>query len=69
MSKTKRAMAARDNSQFICRLSLERCKGYISHMQAILHVCDSKGEDVTEALHQVMHILDIELSHQLKTFN
>lgn len=67
MSHRKRALAARDNSQFICRLSLERCRRYVSHMQAVLHMCDGTGEDVAEALRHMMHSLDSELSHSLKT--
>ncbi len=67
MSHTKRALAARDNSQFICRLSMERCRSTIAHMRAVLHVCEEgTGEDVAEALHQMIHVLDLELAHSLK---
>ncbi|MFN3828024.1 MAG: hypothetical protein ACK4NR_10430 [Micavibrio sp.] len=65
MSSTKRAVAACSNSQFLTRLSIERCRAYVSHMQAVLHVCDIRGEDVTEALHQMMNMLDQELSQNL----
>ena len=66
MSHTKRALAARDNRQFICRLSMERCRSTIAHMRAVLHVCEGTGEDVTEALHQMIHVLDLELANSLK---
>ena len=69
MSHYKRAKVARDNSQFIRRLSLERCRSYISHMQAVLHICDSRGEDVAEALCQIMQALDAELAHNLKALD
>lgn len=66
MSEIKRAALARANIQFAHRLSIERCRGYITHMQALLHVCEGAGEEVTEALQQVIVLLDLELSHNLK---
>ena len=66
MSKRKRALAARENSQFIHRLSMERCRAHINHMQAILYMGEGAGVDVAEALRQMMHVLDIELSHNLE---
>ena len=66
MSRNKKALAASDNSQFIYRLSMERCRNYISHMQAVLHICEGTGDDVTETLSQMMHILDLEISHSLE---
>lgn len=66
MSKTKRAVAARENSLFLNRLSIERCQGYIHHAQAILHVCESVNDDVAEALQHLMQSLDLELRHNLQ---
>ncbi len=66
MSAHKRVGLARENSQFICRLSIERCRGYISHMQAILHMCEGTGEDVTDTLHHMMQTLDAELCLSLQ---
>lgn len=66
MSKTERARLARDNSQFISRLSLERCRAYIAHMRAVLHVCEETGDDVAEALQHMMQALDTELHHHLQ---
>lgn len=66
MSKSKQARLACENSQFIYRLSLERCRGYISHMQAILHICEETGDDVAEALHHMMQALDMELRHSMQ---
>lgn len=66
MSKAERARLACENSQFISRLSIERCRGYVSHMQAILHVCDGAGEDVAETLHHMMQTLDAELRWNLQ---
>ena len=67
MSQRKRALAARETSQFICRLSMERCRHYVGHMQAVLHICEGTTEDVAETLQQMMHILDLEISHSLET--
>jgi 16S rRNA (uracil1498-N3)-methyltransferase len=58
--------ASRENSQFIYRLSMERCRAHINHMQAILYMGEGAGVDVAEALRQMMHVLDIELSHNLE---
>lgn len=66
MSQYKRALAASDNSQFIYRLSMERCRNYINHMQAVLHICEGTGDDVAETLRQMMHMLDLEISHSLE---
>lgn len=66
MRKNERARLARDNSQFISRLSLERCRSYVTHMRAILHVCEETGEDVADALHHMMQALDMELDHHLQ---
>ncbi|QQG37068.1 MAG: hypothetical protein HYS17_04700 [Micavibrio aeruginosavorus] len=67
MSEIKRAVQARTNIQFAHRLSIERCRGYISHMQALLHVGEGvTGEELTEALQQVIILLDMELTHSLK---
>lgn len=67
MSNTKRARLARHNNvQFAQQLSIERCQGYISHMQALLYVCEGAGEELTEALQQVIVLLDLELSYNLK---
>lgn len=66
MSKDKRVRLARENSQFISRLSIERCRGYISHMQAILHMCEGTGEDVAETLLHMMQTLDAELRWNLQ---
>ncbi len=66
MSQDKRARLAHENSQFISRLSIERCRGYISHMQAILHMCEGTGEDVAETLQHMMQTLDTELRWNLQ---
>lgn len=66
MSQDKRARLARENSLFISRLSIERCRGYIAHMQAILHVCEGTGEDVAETLQHMMQTLDAELRWNLQ---
>ncbi len=66
MSKSKRAVAARENSQFLNRLAIERCRGYIHHAQAILHVCENVNEDVAEALQHLMQSLDLELRLNLQ---
>ena len=69
MSKGKRAQAAQNNSRFIYRLSMERCRSYISHMQAILHICEGTTDDVALALQQMMHMLDLEISHSLEVMD
>lgn len=66
MSKTRQARLACENSQFIHRLSIERCRGYVSHMQAILHVCEGTGGDVAETLQHMMQTLDAELRWNLQ---
>lgn len=66
MSKSKQARLACENSQFLHRLSMERCRSYVTHMRAILHMCEDSGEDITDALHQMIHVLDLELTHSLK---
>ncbi len=66
MSKTKQVRLACENSQFISRLSMERCRSYISHMQAILHMCEGTGDDVAETLQHMMQALDAELRWNLQ---
>lgn len=55
------------NSRFVYRPSLQNCRNYVSHMQAILHVCQDSGEDMAKSLHQIMSVLDMELQHNLET--
>lgn len=59
-------MVSRENHQFLNRLSIERCRAYISHAQAILHVCENVNEDVSEALQHLMQNLDLELRLNLQ---
>lgn len=66
MSKDKRAMAACENRQFLDRLSLERCRGYIQHAQAILHVCEPVNDDIAETLQHLMQSVDLELQLNLQ---
>lgn len=69
MTNSKGARVALENRQFLCRLSIERCRTYLSHMQAILHVCDrpvpSLNHDIQENLEQMISILDMELNQNL----
>ena len=66
MSKSKQARLACENSQFLYRLSLERCRSYITHMQAALHVCGETSGEVRDALQHMMQALDMELRHNLQ---
>lgn len=63
--------STQENRQFLAQLSIERCRGYLSHMRAVLHVCGTGAavldSSVQENLEQMINILDLELSGSLKS--